>query len=150
MADNALVPTDATDLNSLANELQQERTRRKLERQDARARAPKSARGRLSQPPSVDAALYANVGRYAGNVVLSVFEQIGGVDAMADWAEENPTDFYTKTFSKIITAPKQIEVGGTITLEEAVKALDLQEGKDYHVVETEAVGGADGDDPSIY
>lgn len=123
-------------LRELALDLARERQQRRLARQDARARNP----GRVpavAETPSVDAQLYANIGRYAGNVVMAVFQEVGGVEAMADWAEENPTDFYTKLFPKVITAPKQIEVGGTITLEEAVKALDLAEGTDYHVVETQ-------------
>jgi hypothetical protein len=123
-------------LRSLALDLARERQRRKLDRQDARARNPRRTAD-VAQVPSVDAQLYANIGRYAGSVVMTVFEEVGGVEAMADWAEENPGDFYTKLLPKVITAPRQIEVGGTITLEEAVKALDLEEGTDYHVVQSE-------------
>jgi hypothetical protein len=119
------------DLQAMASELALERERRRLERQESRARGKR----KHTPIPSVEAALYANVGRYAGSVVLSVFEEIGGTDAMADWAEENPGEFYTKMFTKVITAPKQIEVGGSITLEEAVKALDMEEGIDYTCVE---------------
>lgn len=134
--------TPEDDLRDMALELARERQRRKLERQDARARNPRRTPD-VVQAPSVDAQLYANIGRYAGNVVMTVFEEVGGVEAMADWAEENPTDFYTKLFPKVITAPKQIEVGGTITLEEAVKALDLAEGTDYHVVESQPAASVD-------
>jgi hypothetical protein len=88
-------------------------------------------------PPSVDAALYASVGRYAGAAVLTVFEQVGGIEAMADWAKENPTDFYKGPFAKIISAPKEINVTGKISIEDAVRALDLEEGVDYTVVEPE-------------
>lgn len=123
-------------LRSLALDLARERQRRKLDRQDTRARNPRRTAD-VAQVPSVDAQLYANIGRYAGSVVMTVFEEVGGVEAMADWAEENPGDFYTKLLPKVITAPRQIEVGGTITLEEAVKALDLEEGTDYHVVRSE-------------
>lgn len=89
----------------------------------------------LAMPPSIDAALYANVGRYSGAVVLTVFEQIGGADRMAEWADENPGEFYGKLFTKVISSPKSVEVTGKVTIEEAVKMLDLQEGSDYTVVE---------------
>jgi len=128
--------TPEDDLRDMATELHRERQQRRLARQDRRSRGPRVEQA-VAQIPSVDAQLYANIGRYAGNVVMATFEQLGGVDGLTDWAEENPGDFYTKLLPKVITAPKQIEVGGTITLEEAVKALDLQEGEDYHVIETE-------------
>lgn len=85
----------------------------------------------LASPVAVDAELYANVGRYAGAIVLTVFEQIGGVQRMAEWADENPGDFYTKSFGKIITAPKQVEHTGTVRIEDAIRALDAEEGRDY-------------------
>jgi hypothetical protein len=85
----------------------------------------------LAKPVAVDPDMYANIGRYAGAVVLTVFEQIGGVQRMAEWADENPADFFTKSFGKIITAPKQVEVTGSIRIEDAIKALDAEEGRDY-------------------
>lgn len=144
----------ADDLRALADTLRLERQERRLARQNARSRATPQQRNSLSSPVSVDAAIYANVGRYAGSVVLSVFEQMGGIDGMTDWAEENPTEFYTKLFPKIITAPKQVEISGTLTLEEAVKALELSEGDGFTVVdETPATPYQDAegncDDPSV-
>ena len=91
----------------------------------------------LAMPPSIDAALYSNVGRYAGAAVLTVFEQIGGVQAMSEWAQKNPSEFYKGPFAKIISSPKEISVTGRVTIEEAVKALDLEEGVGYTVVEDE-------------
>jgi hypothetical protein len=91
----------------------------------------------LYSPPAIDAALYHHVGKYAGAAVLTVFEQIGGVDRMAAWAEENPSEFYKGPFAKIISSPKEISVTGKVTIEEAVKALDLEEGVGYTVVEDE-------------
>jgi hypothetical protein len=93
----------------------------------------KRSRG-LAQPVAIDPALYSNIGRHAGAVVLTVFEQVGGTDRMAEWADENPGEFFTKIFTKIISAPKQVEVTGKISIEEAVKALDAQEGIDYREV----------------
>lgn len=76
--------------------------------------------------PTIGADFYANVGKYAGVAVLTVFEQIGGVQRMAEWADENPGDFYTKTFSRIVTSPRQVEHTGTIRIEEAIKALEAE------------------------
>ena len=64
-----------------------------------------------------------------------MFEQIGGTTRMAEWAEENPTDFYKSVFTKLINTPKSVEVSGRISIEEAVRALDMEEGIDYTVVE---------------
>lgn len=91
----------------------------------------------LAQPVAIDPALYANIGRHSGAVVLTVFEQIGGAQKMAEWAEENQGDFYTKIFTKIISSPRQVEVTGKVTIEDAVKALDMEEGTDYHDVPPE-------------
>lgn len=96
------------------------------------AKRPKTS---LANPPSIDAALYGNIGRYAGAAVLTVFEQIGGVNRMAEWAEENPSEFYKGPFAKIISAPKEINVTGKLTIEDAVRALDAEEGVGYTVVE---------------
>lgn len=95
----------------------------------------------LATPPSIDAALYANVGRYAGAVVLTVFEQMGGTDRMAEWADENPGEFYKSIFTKVISAPRQVEVTGKVTIEEAVRMLDLQEGTGYTVVNESSEDG---------
>lgn len=142
--------TPEDDLRDLALELHRQRQERRLARQDRRAVGSRQQQA-VAQVPAVDAQLYANIGRYAGNVVMATFENLGGVDGLTDWAEENPTDFYTKLLPKVITAPKQIEVGGTITLEEAVKALDMQEGVDYHVVESQPAEERRAEpDPSIF
>lgn len=95
------------------------------------AKPPARRNSALSNVPHIDPALYSNVGRHAGAVVMTVFEQVGGVKAMAAWAEENPTDFYTKLFPKIINTPKQLEVSGKISVEEIIKTLDMEEGTDY-------------------
>lgn len=42
-------------------------------------------------------------GRYARNAVLSVFDQIGGAQRLAEVADEDPKWFYEKMFSKVIT-----------------------------------------------
>jgi len=94
-------------------------------------------RSPLALPVSVSADLYANVGRYAGAAVLTAFEQLGGIDGLVEWAGrtgENEEAFYTRIFTKIVSSPKQVEVSGTLKIEEAIKALDLHEGSGYTVV----------------
>lgn len=67
---------------------------------------------------------YQHVGRYAGAVVLSCFEQIGGLQRMAVWADANPTDFYTKLFPKMIQRSTQVDVSGTVTIDDAITRLE--------------------------
>ena len=42
--------------------------------------------------------------------VRLVFKRMGGVNAMTEWAEKNPGEFYTKIYSKII--PRDIVLEG--------------------------------------
>lgn len=98
----------------------------------------------LANIPSIDSALYANVGRYAGATVLTVFEQIGGVNRMAEWADENPGEFYTKMLGKVISSPKEVQVSGTVNFRQVLETLDLEAGKDYTDVEDAQV--EEGDD----
>jgi len=50
----------------------------------------------LARLPMISAEQYQHVGRFAGALVMSCFEQMGGLPRMAAWADTNPTDFYTK------------------------------------------------------
>lgn len=74
--------------------------------------------------PAISAEAYQHVGRFAGGTVLAVFEQIGGVERMARWADGNPTDFYTKLLPKIISRSTQVDVSGSITIDEAISRLE--------------------------
>ena len=74
--------------------------------------------------PMISAEAYQHVGRYAGAVVMSVFEQVGGTERMAAWADANPTDFYTKLFPKMISRSQQIDVSGTLTIDDAISRLE--------------------------
>lgn len=100
--------------------------------------AKRKPSGPLANIPTIDPALYQNVGKYAGSAVMMAFEQIGGVNRMAEWADENPGEFYKGPFSKIIAAPKQVEVTGEISFRKALEALDLTEGDDFHTVPPDA------------
>ena len=105
----------------------------------AKPPAKRAAHSPLANIPVIDPALYQNLSRYSGAAVMTVFEQIGGTRRMAEWAEENPTDFYKSVFTKLISAPKEVNVSGKVSIEEAVKALDLEEGVDYTNVEDAVV-----------
>lgn len=74
--------------------------------------------------PVVDAdgQVIVHAGRYARNAVLTAFEMIGGTEAMADWAKENPTDFYTKLFPKVID--REPVVSREVTVEDLLDELD--------------------------
>jgi hypothetical protein len=82
----------------------------------------------LARLPMISADQYQHVGRFAGALVLSCFEQIGGLPRMAAWADGNPTDFYTKLFPKMIARAQQVEHGGTITLDDAISRLETLDG----------------------
>lgn len=74
--------------------------------------------------PAISAEAYQYVGRYAGAVVMSVFEQVGGVNRMAAWADCNYTDFATKLFPKMISRSQQIDVTGSLTIDDAISRLE--------------------------
>jgi hypothetical protein len=78
----------------------------------------------VSSIPIISAEAYQHVGRYAGGVVMSVFEQLGGVNRMAAWADSNYTDFATKLFPKMISRSQQIDVSGTLTIDDAISRLE--------------------------
>lgn len=80
----------------------------------------------LARLPMISAEQYQHVGRFAGALVMSCFEQIGGLDRMAVWADSNPTDFYTKLFPKMISRSQQVDVSGTLTIDDAITRLERQ------------------------
>lgn len=85
---------------------------------------------KLARLPVISAETYQHVGRFAGAIVLSVFEQIGGAPRMAAWADSNPTDFYTKLFPKMISRSQQVDVSGTLTIDDAISRLEnMDEGE---------------------
>jgi hypothetical protein len=78
----------------------------------------------LARLPMISAEQYQHVGRFAGALVLSTFEMIGGLPRMAQWADDNPTDFYTKLFPKMISRSQQVDVSGTLTIDDAITRLE--------------------------
>lgn len=80
----------------------------------------------LARLPAISAEAYQHVGRFAGALVLSCFEMIGGLPRMANWADDNPTDFYTKLYPKLISRSQQVDVSGTLTIDDAITRLERQ------------------------
>lgn len=90
----------------------------------------------VSKIPMISAEQYQHVGRFAGALVMSCFEQIGGLPRMATWADGNPTDFYTKLFPKMISRSQQVDVSGTLTIDDAITRLErLDEPQDAEFTE---------------
>lgn len=74
---------------------------------------------------AADGAIITHAGRYARECVLLAFEMIGGVERMADWANENPDLFFTRLFPKVVT--RELEVGTTQGIEDLLSRLDAAE-----------------------
>jgi len=82
------------------------------------------ARNNVNRLPVISGDTYQHVGRYAGAVVMAVFEQIGGINRMAEWADHNYTDFATKLFPKMIQRSTSVDVSGNITIDDAIARLE--------------------------
>lgn len=93
----------------------------------------------LAKIPMISAESYQHAGRYAGAIVLSCFEQIGGLTRMAAWADSNPTDFFTKLFPKMISRSQQVDVSGTLTIDDAITRLENTVDGDFEEVVEDAV-----------
>ena len=78
----------------------------------------------VAKLPAISVEQYQHVGRFAGALVMSCFEQIGGLPRMSNWADENPTDFYTKLFPKMISRSQQVDVSGSLTIDDAINRLE--------------------------
>lgn len=74
--------------------------------------------------PVISAEQLQYVGRYANAAVMSAFEMIGGVQRLAMWADANPTDFFTKLLPKSMTRATQVDVSGTLSIDDAISTLE--------------------------
>ncbi len=81
----------------------------------------------VARLPMISAEQYQHVGRFAGALVMSAFEMIGGLPRFAIWADGNPTDFYTKLLPKMISRSQQVDVSGTLTIDDAISRLERQD-----------------------
>ncbi len=77
--------------------------------------------GRL---PAISGEAYQHVGRFAGALVMSCFEQMGGLPRMVAWADANPTDFFVKLFPKMIQRSQSVDISGSITIDDAIARLE--------------------------
>lgn len=66
--------------------------------------------------------IMANSGRHLRNAVAAAFEMIGGTQALAEWAQTNKGDFYTKLMPKLIV--KEIQVDDRRSIDDMVLELD--------------------------
>lgn len=92
----------------------------------------------LARLPMISAEQYQHIGRFSGALVLSCFEQIGGLPRMAAWADQNPTDFFTKLFPKMISRSQQVDVSGTLTIDDAISRLDRMDDAEFNEVADDA------------
>lgn len=94
---------------------------------------PPSVPTRQSSPSSPEVfggEIYQHVGRFARGAIVYAFQRIGGADALATWAKDNQTDFYTKLFPRVVT--REVEVhGAQRSVDELMGAID----GDYEVVQ---------------
>jgi hypothetical protein len=74
--------------------------------------------------PVISGENYQHIGRYAGAVVMSVFEQLGGVSRMVAWADSNYTDFAVKLFPKMIQRSQSIDITASVTIDDAIARLE--------------------------
>lgn len=81
----------------------------------------------LARIPMISAEQYQHLGRFSGAMVQAAFEMIGGLPRFASWADDNPTDFYTKLFPKMISRSQQVDVSGTLTIDDAISRLERQD-----------------------
>lgn len=81
----------------------------------------------MNKVPVISAEQYAHMGKYAGALVTSAFEQMGGLPMLVDWASQNRTDFYTKIWSKTIQRSTAVEHSGSVTIDDAISRLERQD-----------------------
>lgn len=66
--------------------------------------------------------LVISAGRFSRGAVVVAFQMMGGIEKFAEWAEDNPSEFYTKMFGKTIgREPDQQKSGG---VEDMLNVLD--------------------------
>lgn len=83
----------------------------------------------IADLPTIGSEQYSQIGKYAGAVVMACFERIGGLERMAEWADENPSAFYEKVFPKMISKSQQVDIKASVTLDDAINRLETIEGE---------------------
>jgi hypothetical protein len=72
---------------------------------------------RKTKPPGRSKGSKNLVGATAKENILAVFTRLGGTPAMAEWAEENRTEFY-RLYARLIPTEVGAKVDGTIIVQE--------------------------------
>lgn len=85
---------------------------------------PIDVRHKVDAIPLISGEAYQHVGRFAGATVMAAFQQIGGVNRLAAWADSNPTDFFTKLLPKIIQRSQSIDITASVTIDDAIARLE--------------------------
>lgn len=93
--------------------------------------------GRPSLPDVFNGEIYRQVGKYSRGAILYAFEQIGGPDGLAKWAKDNPDDFYTKLFPKVVA--RESEVQHVRGVDDLMDLLDAE----YQVISEDGAGVED-------
>lgn len=70
--------------------------------------------------------LVVNAGSYSRASIIAAFEMTGGLERFADWAADNPTDFYTKLFGKLLGREVASESNKKDDVEDLLDVLDLE------------------------
>lgn len=68
--------------------------------------------------------LSASAGKFSRSAVVAAFQLNGGLEAFANWAKENQTDFYCRMFGKIIGTEPLDPAGGSDDVEELLNTID--------------------------
>lgn len=80
------------------------------------------------------------LGKFLQGEVAYAFERMGGGDRLADWADKNPGEFFTKLLPKLL--PKQVEVTASDSIDERLRRLDAErEANTINITPTEGDGG---------
>ncbi len=66
--------------------------------------------------------LNINAGRHTRTAIMAAFEMIGGTERLAEWADENPGEFFTKLFPKMATREVDDQIANSI--EDMLDQLD--------------------------
>jgi len=87
--------------------------------------------------------LTVNAGRYSRAAVIMAFEMNGGIEKFAEWADENPSEFYTKMFGKLIG--REVEATKSDDVEDLLDILDgdCEEITDLAIIPDGEVEGAE-------
>lgn len=80
----------------------------------------------VAQLPQISGDAYSHVGKYAGAVVMACFEQVGGLQRMVAWADDNYGDFATKLLPKIIQRTAHVDHQHAVTIDDAISRLESQ------------------------